>query len=219
MASIHDVLFQLPPRQPFRFGTGPFRCRGSVYRDDRALTEKLLAPRGLTVAELVKRQNDPAFEAFFAQPRFNASDWYDVQPLLYMDALVARARGVPHLQHVRDAALMHAQNALGGFTSVVLRLVSNESVATWLPRISGWYHDFGHVESKVVGEGRVRSIRYGMPAIYVQAWSVTAVHFCEFVLARAGAKEPRATVLEALPDGVREGHPLYRITMDMSWGV
>jgi hypothetical protein len=43
------------------------------------------------------------------------------------------------------------------------------------------------------------------------------MHFAEYVLSHAGAKEPRAHTLEALEDGEREGVKLYRVTFDVKW--
>ncbi len=217
MANIHDHIFALPPRTPYRWGTSPFHARGSVYREEIALADRLLEkvgqPRSL---DFVKKHGDPALDAFLAQ-RFSASEWYDIVPVLYFAAIVARGRGVAFTQHVRDSALAHAENALTGFTSIVLKLVSNESVATWLPRISGWYHDFGTTETKVIGPRHVRGVRTGLPALYVQPWAITAMHFAEHVLGRAGAKEPRAHALEAQPDGTRDGSALYRVTFEVKW--
>jgi hypothetical protein len=217
MPSIHDHLFALPSRAPFPWGASPFHARGSVYREEIALADRLLEKAGQPRAlDVLKKHGDAKLDAFLAQ-KFASSDWYDLMPVLYFAAVVARARGVPFTQHVRDSAVAHAANALTGFTSVVLRLISNESVATWLPRISGWYHDFGSVETKVVGPGHVRGVRSGLPAVYVQAWAITAMHFAEHVLDHSGAREPRAHTLEALDDGEREGVKLYRVTFDVKW--
>jgi hypothetical protein len=219
MANIHDAIFALPPRPPFRWGASPFHARGSVYREELALSDRVLDKIGQPPAlTLLKRQGDPALDAFFAQ-RFASTEWYDILPLLYFASTVARARGVTFTQHARDTALAHAENALSGFTSVVLRLVSNESVATWLPRISGWYHDFGGVETKVVGPRHVRGVRTGLPAPYVQPWAITAMEFSEHILARSGAKDPRAHTLDAEPDGSRDDCALYRVTFEVKWGA
>ena len=217
MANIRDPIFALPPKPPFRWGTSPFHARGSVYREEIALADRLLEKIGQPPAlDLVKKHGDAALDAFLAQ-RFSGSEWYDIMPVLYFAAIVARGRGVAFTQHVRDSAFAHADNALGGFTSIVLKLVSNESVAAWLPRISGWYHDFGTTETKVIGPRHVRGLRTGLPVIYVQPWAITAMHFAEHVLSHAGAKEPRAHTLEAQPDGTREGHALYRVTFEVKW--
>jgi hypothetical protein len=191
--------------------------RGVVYRDSLAMAERLLSPRGLTVAELLRQQGDAALEAFLGQ-RFSATDWYDIYPSIHLAPIVARACGMSIAQHMRASAVQHAEWALGGFTSIILRLLSNETVASWIPRISAWYHDFGRVETRVVGERQVRGTRSGLPIFTVQGWSVVGMHFTEHVLTHAGAKAPRTHLLGAEPDGERAGCPLYRVTFDVQWG-
>jgi hypothetical protein len=212
MPNIYDPMFAVPPRTPFAWGTSPFRARGLLYNDEIGVAQKALGGKAM---ELVKRY-DPALETFLLQ-RFSSLEWYDAIPIVYLAVVAARARGMSLNQHIRDMAEAHASRALSGFSGVVLKLVSNEAVATWLPRASSWYHDFGNADSKVVGERHVRGTRRGMPMCMVQGWSVSATHFIETVLRCAGAKEPRAHALEVEPDGNKDGHPLYRITFDISW--
>jgi hypothetical protein len=171
----------------FRWGASPFHMRGFVYRDSIAMAERLLSQRGLTVGQVLRQQGDAALEAFLGQ-RFSATEWYDIYPSIHFMPIVARACGVSLAQHMRASAVQHAEWALRGFTSIVLKLVSNETVASWIPRISAWYHDFGRVEASVVGERHVRGTRSGLPVFVVQGWAIVGMHFTEHVLAHAGAK-------------------------------
>jgi hypothetical protein len=215
MPSIYDPIFAPPTRSPFRWGSSPFHARGVLFNEELALAQKALGGKMLDV---VRRSGDAGLEAFISQ-RFSTLEWYDTLPLIFLGMLLARARGLSLNQHIRDVSEAHAARALTGFSGVVLKLVSTEAVATWLPRASSWYHDFGTAEAKVVGERHVRGSRSGMPLCMVQGWSVSATHFIETVLAHAGAKSPRAHSLEAEPDGVREGHPIYRIAFDITWNA
>jgi hypothetical protein len=214
MPSIYDPIFALPPRPPFRWGTSAFRGRGVLYNEEIGVAQKLLDGKAL---DAVKRV-DPTLEAFLAQ-RFSTLDWYDTLPVVFLALAVARARGVALNQHIRDVSEAHAARALTGFSGVVLKLVSTEAVATWLPRVSAWYHEFGTAEAKVVGERHVRGLRTGMPLCMVQGWSISATHFIETVLTQAGANGPRAHTLEAENDGTRDGHPTYRIAFDITWAA
>lgn len=214
MPTVYDPIFAPPPRAPFRYGTSPFHARGVLYTQELAVAQKALAGKAL---ESVRRY-DPALETFLAQG-FSTLEWYDALPVLYLAVIAARARGVALHQHARDVAEAHAARAFTGFSGVILRLISNEAVATWLPRASSWYHDFGVAETKVVGERHVRGVRRGMPQCMVQGWSVSAMHFVEAVLRQAGAKEPRAHTLDVEADGAKDGHPLHRITFDITWSV
>jgi hypothetical protein len=216
MPNIHDAAFALPPRPPFRWGQSPFRARGVLYRDEITFANRVLAPLGTSVQELVRRSNDPALDQFMAQ-RFDNLGWYDVQPILWIGQMVARARSLTLAHQSRETALAHAQTALTGFSSVLLKLASNETVAAWLPRISSGYHDFGGVETRVIGPRHVRGVRSGMPSFFVQAWAVSATSFVERILVHVGAKEPRAHTLEAEPDGARDGVALYRVAFEIRW--
>ena len=213
MPSVFDPMFALPARTPFRWGTSPFHARGVLYNEELAVAQKVL---GGKVFESVHQAGDKTLEAFLTQ-RFSTFEWYDTLPLVFLGVIVARTRGVPLSQHIRDVAEAHAARALTGFSGTVLRLVSTEAVATWLPRASAWYHDFGAGDAKVVGERHVRGLRRGMPLSLVQGWSISATHFVETVLLKSGAREPRAHTLGAEPDGSRDGHPLYQITFDITW--
>ena len=213
MPSIHDPIFALPVKPPFRWGTSPFHARGVVYNEEIAVAQKVLDGKAL---EAVRRTGDQALEAFIAQ-KFSTLDWYDAEPVVYFGAAVARARGVPLNQHTRDVTMAHAARAISGFSGIVLKLISTEAVATWLPRASAWYHDFGGSESRVIGERHVRATRWGMPHFMVQGWSISAMHFTEQVLLKSGAKQPRAHTLDAEPDGAVAGYPLYRIGFDVTW--
>jgi hypothetical protein len=216
MASIHDPLFDVPVRPMFRWGASPFHMRGAIYRDTITMAERLVAKRGRRLAEVLQQHGDPQLGSFMAQ-RFSPTDWYDIYPAIHFAPIVARASGITHAQHMRDSAVAHAEWALRGFTGVILKLLSSETVAMWLPRISAWYHDFGSIETRTVGERHVRGLRTGLPVFVVQGWSVLGMHFTEYVLAHSGAKEPRAHALDAEPDGTRDGCPLYRVTFEARW--
>ncbi|MGH7294468.1 MAG: hypothetical protein ACRELB_06035 [Polyangiaceae bacterium] len=216
MTTIHDPIFDVSAPPMYRWGASPLRARGTIYRDAIAMSERFLAKAGLSVERVLRQHGDAMLQAFLSQP-FRATDWYDMYPAIHFDPIVARARGVAVAQHMRDAGIAHAEQALRGFTGVVLRLLSNEAVASWLPRISTWYHDFGGIETAAAGEGRVRGVRTGLPVFAVRGWSVQGMQFTEHVLSHVGAGEPRAYALDVEPDGKHEGCPLYRVSFEVSW--
>jgi hypothetical protein len=217
MPTVHDPIFDVPPRPLFRWGAGPFRLRGIVYRESMERATRLLDKRGTSVSELLRVHGDAALETFLRQP-FASLDWYDIGPAIHFAPLLARACGISLLQHMRDSALMHAQAAMKGFTPVILKLVSNETVATWLPRMSTWYHDFGEIETRVAGPRDVRGVRTGVPVFVVQSWAVLSMEFVEHVLELTGAKDVRAHALETELEGTQEGCPLYRVSFQVTWG-
>lgn len=213
MPSIYDPTFVMPSRPPFRWGASPFLSRGVIYNEELALAQKAFDGKAL---DLVRRTGDAALEAFLSQ-RFSTLDWYDALPLVFFGVTLARARGLTQNQYIRDVTLAHAARAMSGFSGIVLKLISTEAVAMWLPRASAWYNNFGPAETKVVGERHVRGVRTGVPQCMVQGWSVSATHFIETVLAQSGARGPRAHTLEVEREGEREGHPVYRIAFDVTW--
>jgi hypothetical protein len=215
MPSIYDPMFLMPARAPFRWGTSPFLSRGLLYSEEIALAHKALDGK---TNEILRRSGDPGLEAFLSQ-RFSTLEWYDALPLVFFGMAISRARGLTLNQYIRDVSETHAARALSGFSGIVLKLVSTEAVATWLPRVSAWYNNFGSAETKVVGERHVRGSRSGVPQCMVQGWSVSATHFIETVLAHAGAHDPRAHTLEVEREGEREGHPIYRIAFDITWSA
>ena len=107
MPTVHDPIFDLPARPMYAWGKSPFHMRGGVYRDALPMFERLLAAHGLTTAELLKRNGDAALEGFYRQ-RVSASEGYDVYPSIHVAPIVAKAYGATLDQHMRTAALVHA---------------------------------------------------------------------------------------------------------------
>lgn len=217
MASVHDPVFELQPQPMFRWGASPFHARGAIYRDTVVAAERLLSKRELRLAEVLQKHGDPLLESFMSR-RFSPTDWYDIGPVIHLAPIVAKACGMTLSQHMRESGVAHAEWALRGFSGIILKLLSSETVATWLPRISAWYHDFGAVETRTVGERHVRGVRSGLPVYMVRGWSIVGMHFTEHVLAHSGARDPRAHLLDAEPDGTEAGCPLYRVTFEVRWG-
>ncbi len=69
----------------------------------------------------------------------------------------------------------------------------------------------------MVDEHHVRGVRRGVPVFVVQGWAFVGMHFTEHVLARAGAKAPRAHPLDVELEGERDGCPLYRVSFEVEW--
>jgi len=216
MLTIRDPPFRIPPKPPFPWGASPFRARGILYRDQIAHVDRALAPLGTSVDELVRRTGDRALEVFLSQP-FDSMSWYDLQPGVWAIEIVASHRGITPAHQIRESVVALVDGSLRGFSGVLLKVLSNEAVASWLPRISTWFHDFGALETHVVDRGHVRGVRHGVPSFFVQLWAESATCFIERVLERVGAKEPRAYTLNVEPDGVNGPVTLYRIPFEVRW--
>jgi hypothetical protein len=208
-----DPYFSIPAQSPFPIGRSPFRQRGQVYVRNLVFWNAAI-PGG--VAALCAQMRDPAM-ARFLQQRFAPSELYDALPSALATAAIARLRKISTYQCLRELGAFQADDAFGGFSGVLLRLLSNETVATWLPRLSASFHDFGSIETKVAGPGVVRGVRYGMPRMFLQVWGTTATEITERILSRAGAVSPRCLVLEPEPDGDVEGYEVFRVPFEVRW--
>jgi hypothetical protein len=114
-------------------------------------------------------------------------------PLHQLCDAAAKMRGVSYDFMAKELTLLHAARAWEGFTGMVLRMRSHEALASWIPRVSSVYHDFGGISARVVAPGLVRGEGSGLPRFFVQQWARAALTFTEDILRRAGAALPAST--------------------------
>jgi hypothetical protein len=213
MTVIFDPFFAAAPKPSLAHATSPFRARGVVYRAD--LERMAVSVRG-GVDAVLATADDPALAAYFSQ-KFSPSGWYDIFALSTLARVCARMRGITFTQYVNEAAHHYADVALQGFSGIVLRALSHESIALWIPRVSAWFNDFGEMRTQVAAPGLVRGVRTGLPRYGVLGWAQTAMEFTEAVLERAGAGDVRVHPLAPEPDGERAGIDLYRVPFEIRW--
>jgi hypothetical protein len=213
MRSAFDSIFDLPPTPPFPLGTSPFRARGRVHKLSIELATQLV-PGGLDA--VFRKAPDAALERFMRQS-FTAGSFYDVFPVVYFERTLARVSGTRHELLLQRLNHQIAADATSGFTGIVLRAFSTENVALWLPRVSGWFHEFGSVHTEIAGPGYIRGRRLGTPQPLVGIWSRAAVHFTEEVLRRVGARGARALVLAPERDGQVHGVTTYAVPFEVRW--
>jgi hypothetical protein len=212
MLLVSDPYFRLPQRIPYSPGTSPFRMKGDSYNAAMLFLNSRV-PGGVPA---VHAAMEPELRAFLGQ-RFHASDWYDVVPNPYMHAIAARLRSLPFIEHIRDNGTWHAEHAMRGALKALLRVLSNESVALWLPRISSTYHDFGKCETKVTGKRLVHGARTGMPRSLVPWYVVLSSAFCEKALAIGGASSARMVYGEAEPQGTQGAEEIFKLHFEIAW--
>ena len=213
MRTFLDPYFTVPTRAPFAPGTSPFRQRGALYRDNLEYWEKHV-PGGCRA--LLAVSADESLTRFMSQP-FSSFSWYDALPSAAMHLAASRVRQVSLYQQLREHGTFLAERFHNGISGVVLRALSNEAIATWIPRISSFHHEFGSVEAKVAGPGCVRGVRTGMPRMFLQVWAVTSTEIVERVLGRAGARAPRVLLLEPTVDGSAAGYETFRTSFEIRW--
>jgi hypothetical protein len=194
-------------------GASPFRQKGNGYVGDFAYFDKVI-PGG----------KEAVFEAIpagplrtFLQQKFRGSDWYDAYPCAAMHAAAARLKRQTFEQFRSAVGVYHAHEAGGGIYRSLLRVVSNENIAYWAPRMSTIYFEFAKVETRVEGPRSVAGTIRNVPAGLVQFTVFAGSGFTEETLRIAGGSAPRFEVGAVEPDGTAHGQALFRIAMKINW--
>jgi hypothetical protein len=212
VASIAEPRFGPPEALPFPAGMGPFRQKGNGYLGDFAHLD-LCVPGGTKA--VLSAITDPATRAFFSQ-RLRAAEWYDAFPGATLHAVAARLRNVPYAEHRRQVGVYHA-GAAGSVYRTLLRVVSNENVAIWGPRVSSLYFEFGRFETRVAGPKLVVGTRKGVPAGLVQSVLHGSKGFTEETLRLAGAKAASFEIGDVRQEGRSHGQDLYDVSIRVAW--
>ena len=213
MPSILDPRFAPPSPLPFPPGTGPFRQKGNGYLGDFAYFETSV--RGGAKAVIAALPDGP-LRAFHEQ-RFRGSEWYDAFPCTALHVAAAHLRGLPFTEHRRQVGAYHAREAGGGIYRTLLRVVSNENIAVWGPRVSSIYFEFGKTQTRSSGEKEVSGVRLGLPAGLVQFVMFASKGFCEETLMLAGAKSATFEIGAAETEDRAHGQELYKVDLKIRW--
>lgn len=198
---------------PFRPGTSPFHIKGTGYRGHMKYAEANV-PGG--VRAMLAGLSDPSVHAWFEQP-FLASSWYDILPLLPAGRVCARLMGLPYEQYLASRTRAQAQEDLRGVYSVLLKVVSTESVATRLPRIVSQYFDFSRVESHVVSKGIVGCSTTALPKVLLPWYKPVVLTFVKTALEISGARQVDIQVDPTEPDGAVAGAATVRFRWSIHW--
>lgn len=212
MTSIQEPGYAPPSEAPFPVGTSPFRQKGAAYLGDLRYYDAVV-PGG---ARAVIASAPDAIRTFFQQS-FRASEWYDAYPGALLEVRAARLSGLTFEQHRTRTGTWHAEDAVKGIYGALLRLVSNESVAMWGPRISGIYFEFGKTETRVAGPKRVTGARRGVPRELAQWLAFASAGFARAFVQLAGARNVTTTIGEISPDGRAHGRELVAIELAIAW--
>jgi hypothetical protein len=210
---LRDAAYAPLESLPFPAGTSPFRQKGNAYLGDQKYLDEVV-PGGFRAC--VDAISDPGTRAFFAQ-RFSPSEWYDAYPGSLLELSASRIRGASFEQHRRKTGAWHARRTARGFYGALLRLLSNEAVALWGPRISSLYFEFGKSESRVSGPREVIATRRGVPRELAQWLAYASFGFGEETLKLAGAREASCDATAVDPDGRDYGRDLVRFDIRIRW--
>jgi len=212
MPALSDREFDPPLRIPFAPGASPFRQKGHAYVGDFEYFESRI-PGG--PAAVLRHVTDDALRAFLSQ-RFVGSEWYDAYPCLTLHVVAARLAGLTFEEHRRRIGAFHAQ-AMNGVYRALLRVISNENVALWVPRITAVYWDFGKTDSRVAGPHDVEVMRRGTPRGLLQWLVYASVGFADATLRASGAPSARTTIGEVVREGEQAGQELCSVALRITW--
>ncbi len=159
---------------------------------------------------------DASIRTFFEQ-RFRGSEWYDAFPCPALHAAAARMRGISFGEQRRQVGAYHAHVSGGGIYRALLRVVSNENIAVWGPRVSSIYFEFGKTETRATGPKEVKGVRRGLPAGLVQFIMYVSKGFTEETLLLAGAKTSTFDIGEVEPEDRAYGQELYKVDFAIRW--
>jgi hypothetical protein len=214
VASLDDPAFRPPAALALPAGASEYRQKGNAYLGDRPWLDQCVQGGFATAVAALP---DAGARSFLSQP-FKASEWYDAYPGALLESTAATMRGVPFARHRRETGAFHARHAMHGVYGSLLRLISNESVAVWGPRISALFFDFGKTQTRVEASRSVAASRSGIPADLVQWTAYAMAGFAEGALQIAGAHEARCVLTDVVEcGGGAFGRPLYQIDMSMTW--
>lgn len=198
----------------FAPGTSPFRIKGTGYRGHMTYAAANV-PGG--VDAMLAGLSDERLRSFFRQP-FLASSWYDILPLLPAGRVCASLMKLPYDQYLRERTRAQARADMSGIYSVMLKVVSPESVALRLPRIVSQYFDFGRVETRRQGPRLVLCTSSGIPRVLHHWYETVVTSYVTVALdiARAGPASVEHEPPE--PDGAVVGAATSRFRWTIRWG-
>ncbi len=193
-------------------GESPFRIKGVAWRDTIARHEEIAGGPAAVAAELPT----DALRAFYAQS-FLASGWYDVLPMMFVDAAAARVAGIAYADQLRSGTRRQAHRVLSGVYRAFMRMMVPSAVAWSLPRLSASYYDFGSVATERLGAQHVRGTVRGVPRVLAGWYATTSLEFVLVALELSGCVRPTFDWMAPHLGETREGYALTDLTFDIRW--
>lgn len=189
-----------------------FRTKGLTWRGAREFWDRRVPGGAAAVAAGCAPEHRRLLEDAVL-----ASAWYDALPIVPIAAVAAELAGVPLAELVRENAVYVARRDVTGVHRFLLSLVSPETVAVRLGKVSLQYFDFGTEESRRISAGVVQTARRGIPEPLADwlGWCIEG--FVPIALEHAGARDVVVTETSRARDGVRDGVPLVAIEIRIAW--
>jgi hypothetical protein len=197
---------------PCAVGESPFRIKGVAYQHTFGTCDKAPGGREAVLAAIPSR----AGREYLAQT-FLASAWYDVLPMVWLDAATAHVRGLPPELALRNDSIDLARTSLRGIYKSMLQILSSATVASVLPRLMNTYYSFTSSRAERVGPTEVHAVVAGMPALLRDWYMVSGTAFGEEALALSGTKSPSLVWLPPKPSGMKDRFALNELTCRITW--
>jgi hypothetical protein len=193
-------------------GQSPFRIKGVAWRDTVARHAELAGGCERVAAELPT----DAHRRFYQQP-FLASGWYDVLPMLFVDAAAARVSGLDYGESLRQGTRRQATRVLSGIYKGFVRMMVPSAVAWALPRLASSYYDFGKVETERVGAQQVRGRVLGIPQVLAGWYALTSLEYVLVALELCGCVRPALDWSAPTGHATRDGYAMTELAFDIRW--
>lgn len=160
----------------------------------------------------------PGELASFLNQLFMANAMYEAVPVVAISEVAAALSGLPHSEYVRANAAWQAERDIRGVYKLLLNVMSAETVALRLPRVSMRYFDFGAASSSMNASNCCYAEQRGIPKP-MASWFTACVHgFVPTALGIGGAKNVRVRSLATVADGQRQGLETVTLSYEFSWG-
>lgn len=203
----------LPHELPCAIGASPFRIKGMAYRQTWESCADLPGGPAAVAARL------PGGEAgAFLQQTFLAGGWYDVLPMIWLDAAKAEVAGLAYERSLAQQSARHARATLGGIYQAFLRLISAGMTASVLPRMMQTYYDFGELTTSHAAPDHVSVVVRGIPLLIADWYMICSGAFVTEALSLGGAHRPSASWGTPKASGMRGRFALTDLTCHLRWG-
>jgi serine/threonine-protein kinase len=222
-AAPSEIAEEKPPAQsstvrpstqlPCAPGESPFHIKGVGYRGLVQLLERRV-PGGLDALE--PELGDERIGAFLRQP-FLAATWYDILPMMPINAAIARLLGKPIEVLGREQGAQQARYDVEHVYRRPFEVMSFDTAAESLSRFGRQYYDFGDCVGEQVSPGHVVVTRQGLPEFVLRWFAPMHAAYAEQILRMKGATFVEATVQPPSAAGTRAGMPIVDLRTDILW--
>jgi serine/threonine-protein kinase len=194
-------------------GASPFHIKGVAYRGLVQLIERRV-PAGIDALE--RELDDERVVTFLRQP-FLAATWYDILPMMPVNAAIARLLGKPVEVLGREQGADQARYDVERVYRRPFEVMTFDTAAETLARFGRQYYDFGDCVASQVSPGHVLVTRHGLPEVVLRWFAPMHAAYAEQILRMKGATFVEATVQPPTEAGTRAGVALVDLATDIFW--